>query len=268
MRHYQAIGGTFYQGEEHYSIDFEKKTITLSGGNTIRYEYLIAANGAMSSVHKAIGVKPEEMGFAIECMLPRKETHPSGTNIIFGYKNVSYAWVFPSGDRTCVGIVNLYDRQFPYRESLDALLNDLKIGPCREGYKGAFAPFGKVVDQKLFPDGILLAGDAAGFVDPITGEGIYMALLSGTRAGEAFLKGEPKKEYLASVRPIVKRVEAGRRNRKILQNGLLMRNLPQLARSNEGLIRFYLDEEISMYRYAEDSVVKIISDYRKKAARK
>jgi flavin-dependent dehydrogenase len=34
-------------------------------------------------------------------------------------------------------------------------------------------------------DGVVLAGDAAGFLDPLTGEGIYGALVSGTLAGEA-----------------------------------------------------------------------------------
>ncbi|MCU1617854.1 MAG: hypothetical protein JWO98_5394 [Frankiales bacterium] len=40
------------------------------------------------------------------------------------------------------------------------------------------------------PDGrVLLVGDAAGLVNPITGEGIFYAALSGAAAGEAALRG-------------------------------------------------------------------------------
>ena len=45
----------------------------------------------------------------------------------------------------------------------------------------------------------MLAGDAAGLVDPITREGIYFALLSGEWAAEALLAGASSARYAARV---------------------------------------------------------------------
>ena len=42
-------------------------------------------------------------------------------------------------------------------------------------------------------DGWALLGDAAGFADPVTGEGIYYALRSAELLAESYLAGEPLK---------------------------------------------------------------------------
>jgi len=47
-------------------------------------------------------------------------------------------------------------------------------------------------DLRLAGDGWALAGDAAGLVDPVTGEGIYFAMRSGELLAEALLAGAPE----------------------------------------------------------------------------
>ena len=49
-----------------------------------------------------------------------------------------------------------------------------------------------------------LAGDAAGFVDPFTGEGIRFAIKSGRLAAEAILAGDPQR-YTARLRRTIQR---------------------------------------------------------------
>ena len=56
---------------------------------------------------------------------------------------------------------------------------DHVIGRDVENVKGAFIPTGKKLSLAALPANVLLAGDAAGFIDPITGEGIYYALRKG-----------------------------------------------------------------------------------------
>ena len=49
--------------------------------------------------------------------------------------------------------------------------------------------FGQYINKPINKEkNLLLVGDAAGFVDPITGEGIYFAVLSGIKASEIIIK--------------------------------------------------------------------------------
>jgi len=52
-----------------------------------------------------------------------------------------------------------------------------------EGRVRVLAPL-RVRPRRVYADGVLLAGDAAGFLDPLTGEGMYGALVSGRLAGQ------------------------------------------------------------------------------------
>ncbi|PIV88142.1 MAG: geranylgeranyl reductase, partial [Hydrogenophilales bacterium CG17_big_fil_post_rev_8_21_14_2_50_63_12] len=63
-----------------------------------------------------------------------------------------------------------------------------RFGSVPEGrIKGHYLPFG---DYRKVPGrrNVLLCGDAAGLVDPITGEGIAFAMLSGLYAAEAIIE--------------------------------------------------------------------------------
>ena len=263
INHYEMLGGVLYQGEKSYSVDYDSKTLTLTSGDRIRWNHLIAADGAMSSVHSAFGVKPDKAWFAVECMVPKKDAGLSGTNIYFGYMKAGYAWAFPAGGNYCIGLGTVHEKGFPYRRELDGLLNDLGIKNDGIKYYGAFLPSGKTVDQSLFPDSVLLAGDAAGFADPITGEGLYLALLSGTEAARACASGEAKKEYLKAVAPIAERIETGNRHQKILYDKAFMSLFYRLADKRERLLRFYLDEQISQYKYSHSPISEIMKDYKK-----
>jgi len=61
-----------------------------------------------------------------------------------------------------------------------------------------------IEDRDAGRPGLLLAGDAAGFIDPMTGDGLRFALRGGELAAEAALRelssGVPAFEYLRNVR--------------------------------------------------------------------
>ena len=95
-----------------------------------------------------------------------------------------YAWVFPHGDTTSVG-VGSEQRGFSATESVAALRREVCLDGAetlrREGAPIPLKPL------KRWDDGsnIVLAGDAAGVVAPASGEGIYYAMLGGQLAAEA-----------------------------------------------------------------------------------
>jgi menaquinone-9 beta-reductase len=101
----------------------------------------------------------------------------------------AYAWSFPIGDgRANVGYGEILplDGQGPTRRHLTERLDTLLPGASRDGtaWRGHHLPLSTTRWRQ--PDGpVLLAGDALGLVNPLTGEGIHAAVLSGAYAGLA-----------------------------------------------------------------------------------
>jgi geranylgeranyl reductase len=95
-----------------------------------------------------------------------------------------YAWVFPHGEVTSVGVGSAH-KGFSLRRAVDELraATGLDVGRTirREGAPIPLKP------MKRWDNGrdVVLAGDAAGIVAPASGEGIYYAMLGGRLAAEA-----------------------------------------------------------------------------------
>ncbi|MDQ2933910.1 MAG: geranylgeranyl reductase family protein [Chloroflexota bacterium] len=81
---------------------------------------------------------------------------------------------------------------------LPAVAARLRTSTRITAIRGA-APIGHRVSEVAGP-GWLLVGDAAGFVDPFTGEGIYRALRSARAAADALLSPDPAASYRAGRR--------------------------------------------------------------------
>ncbi|MCA1629363.1 MAG: NAD(P)/FAD-dependent oxidoreductase [Acidobacteria bacterium] len=192
-----------------------------------RGRVLVAADGANSPVARRLaGALPNsemEVAFGYRAPLPRADEAPTVIAFLPGW--VGYAWAFPRLDHVSFGIATTQDA-FDHR-ALDELLWDFMIGyyAQREDDSAPLWSAGEqrrgAVDKKLrataeeklratvdayaarIPglapetwdarrvcgDGWALVGDAAGFADPVTGEGIYYALRSAELFAESFLAG-------------------------------------------------------------------------------
>ncbi len=187
-------------------------------------DWLVGADGANSAIAKKLAgpLPPAEMGIAFGYRGPLPDEGDTSTVIAFLPNWPGYAWAFPRVDHVSFGIaISLMD--FKPRP-LDALLWDFMVGYyCVSSNKTApLWSFGSVADPRrrkigerletsvekyaarvpqLSPTtwktrktaGVdwALVGDAAGFVDPITDEGIYYALRSAELLAEAYLEGKP-----------------------------------------------------------------------------
>jgi flavin-dependent dehydrogenase len=89
-----------------------------------------------------------------------------------------YAWVFPAGDTTRIGVLS-YRGRSRLRPALEMFLARLGVAPG--GYHGGFLASGF---RLPVVDGVFVAGDAAGQCLPVTGEGIRTAILAGLRCGD------------------------------------------------------------------------------------
>ncbi len=97
-----------------------------------------------------------------------------------------YRWEFPVGvDRVNVGVCGLLPRGTFLRRRAAAYLEELGLSSSL-GMRGGAGPVWSGQSRIWHHQaGLLSCGDCAGLVDPITGEGISAALISGERAGLA-----------------------------------------------------------------------------------
>lgn len=169
---------------------------------------VVAADGASSVVRGQVGVPAPPDGHVAVAIrgyapvTPGLEHEQVITFAPTGWP--AYAWSFPVGDgRANVGYGEVLrpDRQLTRAhllERLDALLPG--AGADAVGWRAHHLPLSSGRPRQ--PDGrVLLAGDALSLVNPLTGEGIYYAVLSGALAGRAALgRGDGGRAYRLALR--------------------------------------------------------------------
>ncbi|HCE40601.1 MAG: FAD-dependent oxidoreductase [Alcanivorax sp.] len=171
--------------------DHQGVTLISAEGETLRATWLIAADGAHSPVRRALqGQPPAAPAMALEGHLPRERArrYPPMT-LDFQEVPGGYGWLFPKGDHINVGLyVWRRDRARLAREHLaDYARRTLGSDALEEvgGY-----PLGTWLARRPPRCGrVLFVGDAAGSTEPLLGEGIYGALVSGQLAAGALLAG-------------------------------------------------------------------------------
>ena len=155
----------------------------------LRASVLIGADGAHSVVRSAAGLPPaRRRALALRGYAPTPAARAGQQVIAYGPgRQPSYAWAFDRGDGySNVGYGELLTRRrpAPSRAALMQRLEELLPGSTDDGsdWKGHHLPLSSW--RWPHPDGrILLAGDAASLVNPMTGEGIYDAVVTGMLAG-------------------------------------------------------------------------------------
>jgi geranylgeranyl reductase family protein len=166
----------------------------VAGG--VRARVVIGADGASSSVRSWLGTPGGgHTAIALRGYAPVSAGREDAQVIAFDPDGAwpAYAWSFPVGDGTAnVGYGEILptdgrpDQGGPTRAHLLERLETLLPGAADEGreWRGHHLPLSTTRWRQ--PDGpVLLAGDALGLVNPLTGEGIHAAVLSGAHAGLA-----------------------------------------------------------------------------------
>ena len=217
-----AAGVADYTGQRVETLDLEANRITLQSGETLGYTCLIGADGVQSIVARALFGDPfdkSRVGFALEIEAPSQTPTPdTPIRIDFAAADWGYGWSFPKRGSTTIGLGGLHDKNPDMKGHLARYLDTLHTGQDAR-VKGHFLPFG---GYRSVPGraNVLLAGDAAGFVDPITGEGIGHAIQSGalaaTAAADAIAAGRPD-TALALYRPKTRPIRTALRSARLLR---------------------------------------------------
>lgn len=199
-------------------------TVRSRNGGEWRAPMLVAADGVNSRIAKTLAgplSKAEmEVAFGYRAPLPRQESAPTVVAFLPGW--AGYAWAFPRPDHISFGIATSQDA-FDH-QALDSLLWNFMTGYYRMRSDASARLWtvrkkDKARDDKILSElrataeryaaripgltvvswdtrracgeGWALLGDAAGFADPVTGEGIYYAMRSAELFAEAYLVGTP-----------------------------------------------------------------------------
>ena len=157
----------------------------------VRARVVVGADGAHSRVRQRLGLgRARRTAIAIRGYAPVPEARRATQSMAFGrHRQPSYAWSFDRGDGLAnVGYGELLrpDRPAPSRAWLLDQLAGLLPGSTTGGtdWRAHHLPLSSWSWQQ--PSGrVLLAGDAAHLINPMTGEGIYYALATGVLAGRA-----------------------------------------------------------------------------------
>jgi geranylgeranyl reductase family protein len=158
---------------------------------TIAGQVVVGADGAHSLVRAALlGRHRQDRAIALRGYVPTPQELRGRQVIRYGERRQpSYAWAFDRGD----GLANVgYGELLPARSHGDAPSRQLLLDELESLIPGAASGGTGWLGHHLPLSGwrwhqpagrVLLAGDAAGLVNPMTGEGIYYAVATGIAAG-------------------------------------------------------------------------------------
>lgn len=190
-RHAASAGAVVFAPVRVSLIEPEGPRVTLADGRVLEAALMIGADGCNSATARALFGRPfdpADVSFALEVELPRRRGVLNAVEIDLAAADWGYGWVFPKRDSVTVGVGGMHlrnpDMKMHMRAYLERYIPADAADAAMTGCKGAFLPAG-VYRKQPGAGRVLLAGDAAGLVDPVTGEGIAWAMRSGQLAAQA-----------------------------------------------------------------------------------
>ncbi len=217
--------GTEFQDNKKVTsikINSDHVQLIFKDGSSLNTNLVIGADGTYSSIAKQAGLSENNdrtKGLCVleEFPLTEKEMDEYFTSdrlchIHSKFHGIrGYGWVFPKKNHVNVGIIS-YDYCLTsdarinlnhiFKEYIDHLKkeNILPHSIQINHPQGGVLPYQP--HEKTYSERLLLCGDAAGLINPISGEGIYYALVSGkiaaTIASEAINQQNTSEEFLSS----------------------------------------------------------------------
>lgn len=192
-------GAEFRDGVPVRAIEIEGATARVrANGDVYEARVLIGADGVNGMTSAALGLQPRsEVAVAFEANYPLDDALASrwegAIALDLGGIPGGYGWIFPKRDHLNVGVGGWKSTGPTLRGRLDALCAFYGLDPARlSSHRGYTLPLRRD-DAPIAAGPAMLAGDAAGLVDPLSGEGIWGAFVSGRIAAKEatrFLSGD------------------------------------------------------------------------------
>ncbi|MBE1490589.1 geranylgeranyl reductase family protein [Plantactinospora soyae] len=172
----------------------EQVRVRLADGSELLAGVAIGADGSAGVTARQVGVEycQVDLGLELEIPAPAEVAQRWRGRLLLDWGPLpgSYAWVFPKGDRLTVGVIAARGEGERTRRYLRNFVDRLGLGGLEPVHDSGHLTRCRSTDSPLRRGRILVAGDAAGLLEPWTREGISFALRSGTLAGTAAASGD------------------------------------------------------------------------------
>jgi geranylgeranyl reductase family protein len=216
LRRAQENGAQVRQRAQVRAVDQGdgRATARLADGTEVAARVIIGADGSSGVTARHVGAEFDQvdLGLELEIAVPDPVAERWAGRVLLDWGKIptSYGWLFPKGDRLTVGVIaargqgdatKAYLREFTARLGLAgfaAVHDSGHLTRCRSD------------NSPLRRGQVIVAGDAAGLLEPWTREGISFALRSGTMAGQYAATGDLDGYAAAVGATLVPDMRAGR----------------------------------------------------------
>ncbi len=204
----KEFGVTLLENHTLKSIEsIDNKSILHTSQGDISTNFVIAADGVLSPTAKMAGWKNETRklipALEYEVEVSKEDFDRLSTSVRFDIDAVpyGYAWSFPKKNHLSLGVLTTKKGKINLKEYYKKYIETLGIKEIiKEEAHGFQIPIAPRTDG-FVKNNVFLIGDAAGFAEPITAEGISNAILSGKYVAEALIESNldrdlSEKKYL------------------------------------------------------------------------
>jgi geranylgeranyl reductase family protein len=167
--------------------DVHATGLTVDGAE-IAARVVIGADGCNGTSARALGLGGEIVyGVGLEANFPREPRYAGTMVLELAVVPGGYGWIFPKGDHINVGVGGNASEGPHLRKHLHRLCHEHGIDPdAATGTRGYRLPM-RSPTSSLARGTAAVIGDAAGLIDPFSGDGIYEAFLSAQLVSDAAL---------------------------------------------------------------------------------
>lgn len=226
-----------------------KDNNAIINGSTIKFKYLVGADGAYSRIRKMFSLA-NSSGIGLERFTPQI-TNDKALHVYYDETRNGYGWIFPAkNNKNTIGITRLDNTKRKIKEDYLKFQNRLNINEPLEAH---VIP---IFDKKnIYAKGnIALTGDAAQLADHVLGEGIYYSIHSACILANSINESsredkELEEVYHSKLAPLLKDLHNSSRIAKIIYGYPTVCYM--IARLNPKIIDIYLKELSQKYSYTE-----------------
>ena len=273
VKYAQQCGAVFMPSTNFIGIELASGIIRISGGHSIHFGVLVGADGVHSAVRKNMNLQRNKMGFCVGTHIITGANSDAGhefqkrtAQLYYGEFDQGYLWKFPILNKCVVGagsIVDNVDEKMVLCTFNEFLLNKHIMG--QEKTHCAYLPSGENTEFGAANSNTYLVGDAAGLIDPITGEGLYFAIYSSYVLANILLSNSPRfayEAYCQKMRPVLERIKIDCYLRdKVFEPLMLSQTLQALGQAPEYASQLIHDTVCSYqksYHYAFTEINELL----------